>query len=277
MGKVTRINKYLKKVKPELLDEPNVMNLSQAFGKDGKTIKRGSPGVKGASVGVYADKRLVLTSDMTHIHGMVGPRYQVIPHKEVLQTVSEYMKAPPENAISLRQGAGLRALWDVKEWGDFAISKGDKAKPMLDIRNAIDGRGSFSVNMYAVRAACDNGMVFGQEIFGYSIPHFDSQMIQENMGSLLDGAEVAFKRISATFQAWDKVKMKQTQVDMIAESICFGKKKLREIGDLEGKSVWAVYNAFTNKATHASRNEAAVVNLSDRISRAFFNEFKVAA
>ena len=277
MKKVTSIDKYLKKVNPLLLEEPNVMNLSQAFGNDGRAIKRGSPGEKATTVGVYNDKRLVLSSDMKRIHGMVGPRYQVIPHKEVLGTVSKFMKSPPENAISLRQGAGLRALWDVKGWGDFEISKGDRAKPMLDIRNAIDGRGSFSVNMYAVRSACDNGMVFGQEIFGYSIPHFDSQMIQENMGNLLDGAEVAFKRISATFQAWDKVKVKQAQVDLIAESICFGKKKLREIGNLDGKSVWTVYNAFTNKATHASRNEAAVVNLSDRISRAFFSEFKVAA
>ena len=270
-------NTYLKKVNPELLAIPKVMELSQAFAADGSVIQHGSPGDDDTTVGVYANKRLVLSPDLSHIYGLVGPRYQVIPHKNVLETVSGFMKSAPENAISLRQGAGMRALWDVKEWGDFEITKDDKAKPMLDVRNSVDGRGSFSVNLYAVRYACDNGMVFGQEIFGYSIPHFDSRMIEENMHNILDGAEVAFKQISRTFKAWDKIKVKQDQIESIAESICFGKKKLREIGDLEGKSAWTVYNAFTNRATHGSRNEAAVVNLSDRISRAFFNEFQIAA
>lgn len=276
-AKTVSLAACLKGVDKALLQEPVVVPLSQAIGKDGAKIKRSDSQESGATVNVYNDKRVILSQDCSQVYGVVGPRYKVVPHKEVLERMVGYLGAGPTNVITLKAGASMRALWEVKGWDSFDVFKKDKIKPMIDVRNSVDGRGGFSVGLFAIRFACDNGMVLGSKIFGFNACHYEKSLAEDQLDAAMSNSDESFNRIARTFASWSKIDVDQDRMDQISESICFGKKKMREIGDLSGKSVWDAYNAFTNMATHKSRDKVAALNLSDRVGRAFFNEFPIAA
>ena len=232
------------------------------------------------------DYKAVVKKGSGYLYSIVGNRYVIVQHKEVIkaveQVIESYNLKPKMRIATVNTKTGVRVFYDVI----FEDTKIDGEKLMFGIRvsNSYNGKSSISINGMGIRDVCSNLMVFGTDLMAEWIIHAGKpldklikQILPNTMETLVtiqDVIKAAMKETISPNEILEFVKSLKVSKKMAKRILSYIRtetgvsfeKAMAENIDLNR---WGVYNAFTRALTHDTRNlsQETVHELNKRVSK----------
>lgn len=236
------------------------------------------------SVREYRNRFCIFNSDRSQLINVVSPRYQLIPHRELLETVEEAMteefgECPVPKVRSVNGSARIRAEIAIPGGKPLPIrpmadGKIDKVKPHVRVLNSYDSTWPFSIGLGAYRLVCSNGMVIGQRFGGYDSKHYRGKLnggeIRESIRKMIAGSS----DLVDCWNQWYGDTVTYTTAEDIADTLKLGKKHRGWLyQDRFPMTVWDLYNACTATASHEVKSFNRRVELDNAIAEIFYTRF----
>ncbi len=206
-------------------------------------------------------RKAVYRPDIDKTLGIVSKNYQIVPHKDVIETFDKCPTLYRRKATTCKEGAVLFADYDIGTNGDIKkedVNVGDTISFGLRVFNSYNLYSGVGYEIVGNRLVCKNGMVLPKTLSRLSWRHFENvdvdkfrELITFNMGNIDKTVEI--------WKTWSKTKAKENRIRAFTDNAikggCLGQKvgaELTEKAVVENKKmgVWGVYNVFTAYVTH---------------------------
>jgi hypothetical protein len=216
----------------------------------------------------------VVREDTNEPLAVVGKRYQLIPHSDVVRQARSFINAmgtPTESFTVARNGAVMLGVLTYKEH-THTVAKGDTVGLRVYIENSYNATRSLNIRVGALVLSCLNGMVTPRNIYNYVWRHTTDVVIKfPDPGQILE----SFGKESNRWASYGDIAL-SSRSDQIGEAYhqlepVLGSGMLdavRRETNGEGKTVWDFTQACTYQLTHTSKaSMVGKLNKLDAVSR----------
>jgi len=233
-------------------------------------------------------KRAIVRTDTSQCLGVVGPNYNPVTHKEMINNQRAIIsrsdlniRGIEEDIITNPNGAKCFVKHTLPNQ-TITTPEGDTASLTFLSTNSFDGSFSFILSVGARQSACMNGQIFTSDSSTlYKSRHTRSLDIEKGARIITSGMEV----MTQQQELWDVWYNTPVDYDMIAN--IFANTLGLDVLDLDttpynknwqflwdiynnrychsmNNNLWAVYNALTHWATHApsQRKTSSMLNVT---------------
>lgn len=226
---------------------------------------------------LYKDKNVIVSQDKSRLFSVVNSKKKVLEHENAVELFykgieSAFDATPSVDVISIRKGAGIRALFSFP--GEAEIDIGNDVIFLRGyLFNSYDASLGTRWKMGGFRTACDNSMVIGGREFMLNSREISSLDDPEALGTRLKNLYNRTHTIAGLWKIW-----KQLNVDYITahealyEEVPATYRQNVLNPDEFPKTVWSLYNDLTQIATHKTRTDSAKLSLDARIERLFYSK-----
>jgi Domain of unknown function (DUF932) len=208
--------------------------------------------------GIVVDRKAVYRSDLKKVIAVVGSKYKLIPHKQVLKQIEENLPVvlSTRKVEVCKAGAFLFANYESNKIAPVEPRKGDIVKFGIQIINSYNGRLPVAMRLYAVRLVCTNGLTAPKSVSTLSVKHMSGANIIEARKEF-DKKIVEFVKYSKIWTTWahtkpSKIKMEEflkARLSKGGQEIVRSKFKAQQ-----DDTVWGFYNALTWYGTHVIKS-----------------------
>lgn len=216
-------------------------------------------------------------------------QYHVVSNTLALETAEAVMHST-DLAFS-----PLRSVWDGKRWSALYVSNNkiatirdvDRVGLGLLVQNSYNATLMFGVRLLAIRFACENGLVVGSHLEGFTFKHVNGSgregIIEDGRQRLIEHAD-AFVHVIEAFRAMDSLPVSACDVGIWARELVEGSPAwpktqlypvLQQLEKVKSPTVWDLYNAFTYVTSH-ELNPFTGVDLAERVADIAFRTVEVA-
>lgn len=196
----------------------------------------------------------VVRTDTKKVLGVVGDKYNYIPHKRVIDKIENTLPVTVANrTIELAKGGAIMiAKYETAKIDQVEVRKGDIVKFRVDIINSYDGTYPVSLRLSALRLACLNGMTIPKSLISLSFRHTSGADIINARKQFNEKIKL-YTKSSDLWKKWAETKLSYQR----AEKFLNGKMPykyqdaiLLKFQAEKDDTVWGLYNAFTFFTTH---------------------------
>lgn len=202
----------------------------------------------------------VIRTDTNQPLGIISNRYQLMPHKEVLEKTREALiqdKLKFQERVNVTKNGAHCLIEYTFPDAKGEIRTGDFISLQITIINSYDASTSIRFLLGALRLVCSNGLVFGKELAYYSQRHtsgLDVTVIQEKFR---DVSKYFNKRAVPTMGKMSNLKLSIEKSNQLFEK--YKDKNIfpqwlvdsaQEHYQTEEYTVWNFYNAFAYAISH---------------------------
>lgn len=230
------------------------------------------------------NKYALIRNDTNDVLGVVGERYKVVQHKDMIDNQREVIELSglntdniKENITVARRGARCFVKHTLPDHF-ITTPDGDTAELTFLGTNSYDGFFSFILSAGARQGACMNGQVWTKGAATIYKQRHNKKLSLEAAGAVVYNALELFKEEGERWRRWYA-----TPVNNLASHIIFAKasglttnqlkdNKLNRnylylksryeshYRDALGRNLWGVYNTLTDWSTHAPTNKNTDMN-----------------
>ncbi len=213
-------------------------------------------------------KSAVYRSDTKQPIGIVSDKYEIIKHKDVIESFRKSLKSykHTEKIQVIKNGAQLFATYTFKEI-QVEVKKNDIVGLQIVVKNSYDGTNSLQIALGALRLVCTNGMIIGKQFFSYNQRHIGSSGKSIDTNILSDKVSMLtgqFKDALPFFQEMGRHTIKRSVDELYDhEKVMLPNYLLKEAQKQYGKekTVWEYYNTLTSVISHNLKKENPQVTI----------------
>lgn len=225
------------------------------------------------------DRRAVVRMDTLKPLSVVSDRYTLVSHKTVLEKVQGTIATlavgeVPRGVFVSKGGAQMSALFKFPALAQPVVA-GDDICPCIKFVNSYDATQKIQLMMGAFRFVCTNLAVGGGGVFacGFVSLHTGEINVDE-IGERLAKYLLGFETILETYRHWREIPMVSADRKELLAPLA---KRHREciLSAVKGQTVYDLYNAATDHATHKVRSARLAFELLDKINATFQSEYPV--
>lgn len=203
-------------------------------------------------------KKAIYRTDTNEILGLVGNKYQILPHSQVVETVfesldKEKIEYTPTKCKVIGHGEKVflhLLLPEVHQIGEL----GDGIQSEIIIKNSYDGTTSFGLELGGYRLVCKNGMRAWHKDLAVTKKHYISEpilFIQQFFTRLKQFKE----ELVPFFNSCAQLNIKKAEGIKLIGNLAIAKKYQQDAVRIwmseEQRSLWTLYNVLTYIATHS--------------------------
>jgi len=206
---------------------------------------------------IYTGQDALINGSTGSVLGVVSSKYQVIEHKEVLDSFSKLMEKRDDIKIqsvrSVKDGAKFYMTAEI----DNKISVGvlrdgtpDIIKPMLVLSNSYDESTKVGFVAGIWRLVCSNGAYVGIKAINLVRKHLGAVDFDFSRG-LAEGIDLVEGRMMPSIKRMTQTTIGASQFELIKKNL--PERLIKNIGGekaLIGRTEWDGYNMFTKHLTH---------------------------
>ena len=206
---------------------------------------------------VRCDRVGVYRADKNKIIAVVGPKYRLIPHSQVLEQIEESVPISIESRkIEVcYNGAYLFATYESPKIAPVFPRKGDTVNFGIQIINSYNGRLPVCMRLYAKRLVCLNGMTAPKSVSILAVKHLYGANIVEARKTF-DKKIEEFVKFSDIWRRWASTKVSKGKMEtFLKQNVTKGARTIIQgkFEDQKDNTIWGLYNALTWFGTHINQ------------------------
>lgn len=205
--------------------------------------------------GKVINKKAVVRTDKNIVLGVVGDKYRLIPHSEVLKQIEETLPI----GLNTRKveitddGAFMFARYESPKIKSVQPRKGDIVSFGIEIFNSYNGKTGVGMRMIARRLICENGMTVPRSISSVSVRHMSNCNIIKAREEFNKKIEL-FMKYQKIWGMWTKQKTSERKLESFLKKKKVAKKAIKIIlskfETQKDSTIWGAFNAVTWYGTH---------------------------
>jgi len=206
---------------------------------------------------IYTGQDALINGSTGNVLGVVSSKYQVIEHKEVLDSFSKLMEKRDDIKIqsvrSVKDGAKFYMTAEIDNKISVGILKDGKPdiiKPMLVLSNSYDESTKVGFVAGIWRLVCSNGAYVGIKAINLVRKHLGAVDFDFSQG-LAEGIDLVERRMMPSIKRMTQTAIGSPQFELIKKNL--PERLIKNIGGekaLIGRTEWDGYNMFTRHLTH---------------------------
>ena len=190
--------------------------------------------------------------------GVVSPRYQVIPHTDILDTIGPVLENSGAQCQSVSLSPNSSRMFAKFRWPDeqVEIRPGDSVNPEFVLTNSLDGSLMVGLLLGAFRMVCSNGLIVGVKLIQARFKH-TSGLDASGFGGVVSASVNIFQ--SEIIPRWQYMSQSRIDGQSVLARLIESEPRPLPLKLLEAVQqdtamgeigLWEFYNSFTRFLTH---------------------------
>jgi hypothetical protein len=240
---------------------------------------------KGKDARLAENHKAIVDLDTGKLFSIVSKDYRIIRHDEAIAEMEEAISRAKDlggyQVITEFTNDGGRMRRTYRFRGNAAeVKKGDPIYPELHLFNSYDKTWPFFILLGALRAVCENGLVFGHGLLYLRKRHI-YQLARINVAEEVGTALKRFSQQATEWKGWTERRLTKGSYAKALEIMKLGIKAREEVkkrvsSEAKGVdpagfpviTVWKFYNVLTWHITHNSVSLNHRVEMEERLRTA---------
>lgn len=224
----------------------------------------------------FRSRVCLFNHNRTKLFDVVSPKYQVVPHGQAIQSISDALKtyfgaAVEPQVRSFGQGTTISAVYKLPI-EPVRLNDGKDVNEMtLLVRNSYDRSQVFSAELGAYRLICSNGAKIGESFGAIRSRHVGSGA-DTSILSQLEYMIAKAPQVREMWEQWQDTRISQEQAAAMLEGRFPDKYALPVLMQKFPRTKWEFYNDLTRFATHDTPSVQRRMEFDDIICSMFYDE-----
>lgn len=204
--------------------------------------------------GLATDRIGIIREDTNKVISVVGNKYKVIPHAEVLKQIEKSLPVilSSRKVFVCKEGNLMFANYESPKIDSVEVRKGDIVKFGIQLFNSYNGKLAVGMRLLAHRVICSNGMTAPKSISTLQVRHMNGADFIRARNEFVKKVK-QFEKVQEIWKKWAITPIKIHQLENFLEKKVPYKAKMVILDKYkldQDETVWGAFNAITWFGTH---------------------------